>query len=218
VDFNLVNNGGTISPGASPGNTTIHGQLQINSGVLEIELASPTSFDTITATGSAVVGGDLHVRLLSGFLPHGEDVFEIVTGQTVGGSFANLTAGNRIQIEGANASFLVTVANSHVTLSDFLTNLPGDYNNDGLVTVSDYVSWRKRQGSNTPLDNETASPGVVDEDDFVAWRANFGASLNNGNLSAALVPEPSAGVLAFIGAMTRIATVSLRPNKNRCEH
>jgi hypothetical protein len=218
VDFNLANNGGTISPGAPPGNTAIHGQLQINSGVLEIELASPTSFDTVTATGSALVGGDLRVRLLNGFLPRKEDAFDIITGQTVGGSFANLSAGNRIQIAGTSASFLVTVSATHVTLSDFLTNLPGDYNNDGLVTASDYVSLRKRQGSNMPLDNETASPGVVDEDDFVAWRANFGASLNNGNLSAALVPEPSTGVLAFIGAMTRIATVSLRPNKNRCEH
>src|SRR6185503_11875076 len=63
VDFSLVNNGGAISPGQSPGAMVINGQLQINSGVLEIELASPTSFDSVTATGSAVLGGDLHVWL-----------------------------------------------------------------------------------------------------------------------------------------------------------
>jgi hypothetical protein len=215
VDFNLVNHGGTISPGQSPGSTTIHGQLQINSGILEIELASPTAFGSVTATGSALVGGNLQVHLLDGFLPNSDDVFEIVTGQTVSGSFANLSAGNRIQIEGTSASFLVTVAGSHVTLSNFLPNPPGDYNNDGIVSVSDYVTWRKQEGSATPLANESASPGVVDEVDFITWRANFGAGVSNESLAAALVPEPSASMLALIGAMTRIASASLRPNKNR---
>ena len=92
MDFDLVNNGGTISPGQSLGNTAIHGQLQINSGVLEIDLASPTSFDTVTTTLSALLGGDLHIRLANGFLPGKNDTFEILAGQSVSGSFANLTA------------------------------------------------------------------------------------------------------------------------------
>ena len=163
VDFDLVNNGGTISPGQSLGNTAIHGQLQINSGVLEIDLASPTSFDTVTATLSALLGGDLHVRLANGFLPGKDDTFEIVTGQTVSGSFANLSANNRVQIEAQARALLVTVSNSHVTLSNFLTNVPGDYNNDGIVDASDYVVWRKSLANNAPLDNETASLGVVDQ-------------------------------------------------------
>jgi hypothetical protein len=201
VDFDLVNNGGTISPGQSTGNTTIHGQLQINGGILEIDLASPTSFDTVTATSSVLLGGDLHVRLANGFLPGKADTFEIVTGQTVSGSFANLTVSNRVQIEGTSASLLVTITDSHVTLSSFLTNLAGDYNNDGIVDISDYVVWRKNLANNTPLDNETASLGVVDQADFDTWRANFGATISSGNLSASVVPEPSTKLVAIVGAI-----------------
>jgi hypothetical protein len=201
VDFGLVNNGGTISPGQSPGNTTIHGQLHINSGVLEIELASQAYFDTVTATASAVVGGDLHVRLAAGFVPHKDDLFEIVTGQTVSGSFANLSAGNRVQIDGTSASLQVTVTNSHVTLSSFLTHVPGDYNNDGVVDAGDYVVWRKSVVNSAPLDNETASLGVADQADFDIWRANFGVTMDQSNLSSSFVPEPTTNLLALVGTI-----------------
>lgn len=201
VAFDLTNNGGAISPGQSPGNTTINGQLQINSGVLEIDLAAPTSFDTVTATLSALLGGDLQVRLANGFLPGKDDTFEIVTGQTISGTFANLSASNRVQIEGTSASLLVTISTSHVTLSSFLTNVPGDYNNDGIVDASDYVVWRKSLANNTPLDNETASLGVVDQADVDAWRANYGATMGQNNLSLFVVPEPSTHLFALVGAI-----------------
>jgi hypothetical protein len=206
VDFDLINNGGTISPGQSPGNTTIEGQLQINSGVLEIELASPEYFDTVTATASAIVGGDLHVRLAAGFVPHKDDLFEIITGQTVSGSFANLNAGSRVQIEGTSASLLVTVTNLHVTLSNFLTNVPGDYNNDGVVDAGDYVVWRKSSFKDAPLDNETASLGVADQADFDIWRANFGATMGQPNPSASVVPEPATNLLALVGTIAWLIT------------
>jgi hypothetical protein len=195
VDFDLVNNGGTISPGQSPGNMAIHGQLQINSGVLEIDLATTALFDTVAASGDVTLGGDLHVLLAAGFLPSKQDVFEIVAGQSITGAFANLTAGSRIAIEGTSASLLVSVAGSEVMLSNFLTGLSGDYNNDGIVDTADYVVWRKSLTSNTPLDNETASAGVTDDADLVAWRANFGATLGAGGLGVFVVPEPSAFVL-----------------------
>src|SRR6185436_7485275 len=108
---------------------------------LAIELASPTSFDTVLATGNVSLGGGLRVQQLAGFVPENESAFAFLSGQTVVGSFANLGSGNRVPVAGTTASFLVTVSGTQVTLSDFLTNLPGDYNNDGVVDSADFVFW-----------------------------------------------------------------------------
>lgn len=196
VDFNLLNNGGTLSTGQTVGNTTIHGQFQTSGGVLEIDLASATSFDTVTATGDVLLGGDLHVRLVNGFLPYKTDAFEVVAGQSASGSFANLDANQRVHIQGTSASMLVTVANSHVTLSGFLTNVPGDYNNDGVVDKADYVVWRKSLAANSLLDNEGATPGFTDQEDYTVWRTNFGATMGLGGLQGVVAPEPSTSFLA----------------------
>src|SRR4029078_5723639 len=107
------------------------------------------------------------------------------------GSFANITRGNCVQSEGMSASLLVTISNSHVTLSNFLTNVPGDYNNNGIVDSADYVVWRKHVSTNAPLDNEVAIPGVTDQEDYDAWRANLGAASGFGSKLASLFPEPS---------------------------
>lgn len=204
VDFDLVNNGGTISPGLSPGSMAIHGQLQINRGVLEMEIAGTSVFDSVAATGAVALGGELHVLLAGGFLPDKQDAFEIVTGQSITGAFTNVTAGNRIPINGTSASFLVTVAGSEVTLSNFLTGLAGDYNNDGFVDAADYVVWRKSVANNTPLDNETASAGITDQADLEIWRANFGTTIVASGLGSSIVPEPSAMLLACSLAVTQL--------------
>jgi hypothetical protein len=73
--------------------------------------------------------------------------------------------------------------------------LAGDHNNDGSVDASDYVVWRKTDGTQAGYDT---------------WRANFGRSGGSGSGAAAgrsaavagapgsAVPEPSAIVLAII--------------------
>jgi len=202
VNFDLVNDGGTIAPGRSVGNTTITGNLQTIGGVLEIELASPESFDTLVVTGNVILGGDLHPKLLASFVPERDHVFTIVSASSISGTFANLS-GARVQLDGDGGSFLVTISGSQVILSDYLSVLPlaGDYNNDGRVDAGDYLVWRKLAGTGGPLPNETASPGVVDEDDYVVWRSNFGSSLNDGSSTATSAPEPSGVSLILLGRL-----------------
>lgn len=206
VDFDLVNNGGTIAPGRappegwSPGGTTINGDLHINSGALDIELASPASYDAVTVAGSVGLGGDLLIDLLDGFVPDSGDQFTILTGQAMSGAFDNLTPGGRVEIVGATGSFLVTIDPTQVTLSDFSFSLPilaGDYNDDGVVDAADYVVWRRSFETSTPLVNETASLGTVDSADYDAWRANFGATDPGSGLGSA-VPEPTSALLAIL--------------------
>ena len=83
---------------------------------------------------------------------------------------------------------------------------PGDFNGDNVVDASDYVVWRRADG--TPENYET-------------WRSNFGATAGNGNGSALgtpsqpAVPEPAGAILllswAALGAWTRRQIVSRLP-------
>ncbi len=63
--------------------------------------------------------------------------------------------------------------------------MPGDYNGDGQVDASDYVVWRKTEGT----------PAGYDK-----WRANFGTTEGTGILFNTTVPEPSSTVLLILSA------------------
>jgi len=200
IDFDLVNNGGILSTGHSFSNITINGNFQINSGMLHIELAGSTSYEAVLATGSVTLGGELVVAISDDFVPESYDVFTIVTGDAISGTFANLSPVGRIAAP--SGSFLVTVGANHVTLSDFRLTTPvlaGDYNDDGVVDAADYVVWRKHLATDMPLANETVSLGQVDQDDYDAWRANFGATNGSGNSLIDIAPEPTAALLVLVG-------------------
>jgi hypothetical protein len=215
VNFPLVNNGGTIAPGNSPGQTYINGDFTTNSGALEIELAAAASYDGIGVNGNTVLGGDLIVKLLGGFVPTAEDSFTIIQGpfvSTMTGTFANLDNG-RVSIDGAEGSFLVIIGTNHVTLSNFSLAPPvlaGDYNDDGLVDAADYIVWRKLEGTSATLPNETASPGEVDEEDYNAWSQNFGSSNTSGNGSDAAAPEPTSWLLLLAGCALGVGAINKR--------
>ena len=80
LSFNLRQQGGVLAPGRSIGSTTIYGNyLQEEAGVLEIEIASPTRFDTVTVTGQAVLDGWLQIVLLGGYQPTSGQTFNVLT-------------------------------------------------------------------------------------------------------------------------------------------
>jgi len=92
---NLVNNGGTLAPGNSPGVTTIEGNYSqdINS-TLKIELGgmlAGSEYDVLDISGSATLDGILDVSLFdrgSGlFEPAEGDYFDILMADTIIGEF-----------------------------------------------------------------------------------------------------------------------------------
>lgn len=97
--------------------------------------------------------------------------------------------------DAAGEDFFDTAATVTVTLID---GLPGDYNLDNRVNAADYVTWRNLRGQTVALPNEdrTATPGEVTDEDFFVWRHNFGRTA--GGFARAVVPEPSAVVLAAL--------------------
>lgn len=117
IEGDVVNDG-TLSPGNSPGELDIVGNLThaANANVL-IELAGNTSdnFDRITVTGAASLQGSLSVALLDDYLPAKTDSFTFLTAGSIQGNFANALTG----IDFAGGHFDVTYSPTAVTLSNF---------------------------------------------------------------------------------------------------
>ncbi|HEX4413022.1 MAG TPA: SMP-30/gluconolactonase/LRE family protein [Lacipirellulaceae bacterium] len=90
------------------------------------------------------------------------------------------------------------------------TSFIGDFNNDGVVDVEDYVVWRDASPTAT-LPNDL-TPGTVDASDYADWRANFGKSwvASGASLGDNSVPEPSGCLLlltaVFISSILRNRT------------
>ena len=87
----LVNSGGTVSPGNSPGVLEVQGDYrQSEHATLLIELGGDglgAEYDQLAVTGAVELGGELVVTLTSGFEPEVGDRFDILTWQEVTGSF-----------------------------------------------------------------------------------------------------------------------------------
>ncbi|TWT78454.1 hypothetical protein Pla123a_12460 [Posidoniimonas polymericola] len=82
--------------------------------------------------------------------------------------------------------------------------LPGDFNEDGVVDAADYTVWRDEvtYPTGSTMADATAD-GVVDQWDYLAWRAAYGERLNG--TSAAAVPEPgSCGLLTLVGLLAAV--------------
>jgi len=70
VDFDLINGGGSIAPGDSPGTTVVNGDLTLQPGSsLDFELgaANTNDSDAIMVNGNLTLGGTLNVASLPGF-------------------------------------------------------------------------------------------------------------------------------------------------------
>jgi fibronectin-binding autotransporter adhesin len=111
----LVNSAGVLSPGASPGKTTITGTYtQLSNASLQIELAGTTSgtqydFVNISGTGNSTLGGALQLSLLNGFLPSPSDTFTVLSAAgNLLGSFSNVPSGSRLATSDGLGSFLVS--------------------------------------------------------------------------------------------------------------
>ncbi|WP_425397131.1 pectinesterase family protein [Aeoliella sp.] len=101
-------------------------------------------------------------------------------------------------------------------------SLPGDYNDDGVVNLSDYVVWRNNLGALITLSNEDASPGVVDSADYNVWKLTFGSQPSTADaiVNTAAVPVPASGAL-LAGVVTIGSAIRLLPGKRfreRAQH
>jgi hypothetical protein len=90
VSGNLSNSGGTVRPGTSPGTLTVNGNYtQGAGGTLASEIASASSFDRLSVSGTATLDGTLAIA--SSHDPAASETFEILSAATRTGTFASVT-------------------------------------------------------------------------------------------------------------------------------
>lgn len=88
-----LTNGGTVAPGASAGQFTVTGSyINQAAGTLSIELGnhSISQWDVVAVSGSATLGGTLHVQPLPSFSASQNDEFAILTYGSRTGVFTNV--------------------------------------------------------------------------------------------------------------------------------
>jgi hypothetical protein len=113
----LVADGGTISPGLSPGVLTIQGNYEQRfDGNLRIEIGGTNSAaqDRLIVTGDAQLDGTVTFRFINGFAPKTGDRVDFLSAATVGGAFAsvglqNLAPGFQFDLA-TNGSFVSMTA------------------------------------------------------------------------------------------------------------
>lgn len=126
INGNVVNNG-VVAPGNSPGKLTINGNFtQSSSGALQIEVASPTSFDELVVSGQASLAGALQVVSFDGYQFQFGDQFAFLQAGSITGSFDSITVANsgifrgRFLVDGGEGS--VVIAPASYTLVAQTTN------------------------------------------------------------------------------------------------
>ena len=89
----IIGLGGRISPGNSPGVFTIDGSYEQDAGSTysaEIGGTDPGSYDQISVTGTATLGGTLSVHLVDGFTPAVGQTFRMVNAASLSGAFTSI--------------------------------------------------------------------------------------------------------------------------------
>ncbi len=102
--------------------------------------------------------------------------------------------------------------------TDFVPQVDGDYNGDGVVDAADFTVWRDTLGLEGDLRADGDNNGTIDGDDYIVWSTHFGAVAGSSQATTTAIPEPSAITLMLIlssmGLRFRIAprfVVNFRP-------
>jgi hypothetical protein len=222
VTFDLTDQGGTLAPGyrtnavtivnatptalSSIGATHVMGNLTLQSGSVQIEMASASSYDQVAADGLLSFGGALQVSLLNGFSPTANTKFSVFDWNNSAGKFSSIT----LPTLGSGLSWsTAALYTSGALIVANINALPGDFNHDHQVDAADipamesaFANLSAFQAANSGLSaadlltlEDVNGDGVVNNADEQAL-LQF---LINGGNSFTSVPEPASGLLTAIG-------------------
>lgn len=200
VTFSVLNQGGQIAPGNSPGVTWVMGDLTMQSGSIEIEIAGNQAgeYDAILVDGLLTAGGTLEV-LLDGYDPVDGDEFELFNFGSATGGFAFSFPSLSGNLAWDTADLLSTGVLSVVAV----VTENADFDGDGDVDGRDFLTWQRGYGETGQENNllgDANGDGTVDSTDLEVWQGQYsdGSPLVAESIA---VPEPSAVVLWGLAAM-----------------
>lgn len=176
---------------------TVQGDFVLADGAaLQIDLGDG-AHDTLAIQGAATLNGVLEITLDEGYSPTLKETFTVVT---AGGLMNQLTLGGP---DGDKFAIVSDATNSVVLVA--ISNLPGDYTNDGVVDAADYTVWRDNFGAPAgALLNDTTG-GVIGAAQHAVWVANYGKSINEAPVQT--VPEPGMLPLICLSVVTQITAL-----------
>ncbi len=188
----VENQRGVVAPGQTATGGGV-GQLSIlgrysngENGSLLMDLGGITpgaGYDQLAIDGPASLAGALTVSLTPGFAPkQGESFTLISTTEDIGGEFDSVTLPDHF-------TWQTSYNANSVVLTVTAVELPGDYNNDGIVNGADYTVFQTGFGAR------------FNAADYTIWRDNFGRTRPPATVSGGAVPEPAAWVIV-VGAVT----------------
>ncbi|MCA9253904.1 MAG: hypothetical protein KDA54_22480, partial [Phycisphaerales bacterium] len=134
VNGNRIINQGTTSPGNSPGMLTVNGEFvnDIN-GTLDIELGGlmpGAEHDVLAVNGDLTLDGTLLLTPTDAFMPTTGQTFEIMTADSITGTFATVVGAGQ---------YTILVGSNSVTVQ--VDCAPGDADCDGDVDLDDYEAF-----------------------------------------------------------------------------
>jgi hypothetical protein len=165
-----------------------------------------------------------------GDMIHGQTFNLTDGGVMVAESFAKITGAENFYASGTSGIFGYTESpfTTDFTIDNFRaeTAVAGDYNRNGTSDAADYVIWRKTVGQQTPqlepgpsfaviglglmpangavsgaCGHDRPNCEIIDDADYSVWYTNFGRSAASGGSSPGTVPEPTTGMLNFLGVV-----------------
>jgi hypothetical protein len=179
---NIVSQG-TITPDQPFGTPGPIGVIEAQSGsltmaptsVLNLQIASPSSFDRITGNDAVTVDGVLNVSFTAGYVPHGSDYFDVVTGSSVSGHFSSVN----IPPFGLPGPAHVVYLPSAVRIVMCYANCDGS-STAPVLTVNDFVCFQgafAAGDSYANCDGSTTAP-VLNVNDFICFQSRFAPGCN----------------------------------------
>ena len=128
----LDNSGtGTLSPGKSPGVTTIDGNYsQGPDATLEIEVEGTVlgQFDKVDISGDLTLDGTLKIKFLNNYTPAMGQAFRIIEAGSISGEFAT------VEVDGLSTGFIMDTSELYTKGSIRITGTPDLSNNVDAVT------------------------------------------------------------------------------------
>jgi autotransporter-associated beta strand protein len=162
-----VVNGGTISPGNSPGTLNITGNFtQGPGGTFNVDIVSPQNYSQLLISGHANLDGTLHLTLASGLrLTPGETFTVLKAGGGISGTFRTISSNSPVNVSYANGVVDVNA------VSTAKVQQPGIHLSDGTpdsttALLADYTfygfgSLSERMALGITPDEETDKENAV---------------------------------------------------------
>lgn len=209
VAADVLVEGGSVNPGASPGVLNIDGDYtQRSSGVYTVELEGTTvgtEHDQIAIDGKAQLAGFLNIELLDGYRPDtGTDTasYVILTAtEGVTGDFGNFDP--QTLLDQIGIGFSIDVQADRVILNADAVFAPGDANQDGTVDFADFSALSGSFGEEGTAwaTGDFNGDGETDFADFSALSGNFGSTDGPQPPAQGAVPEPTSLALLGLGGL-----------------